>query len=50
MAQWVRAFTPQAEGWVFESQLRQTQVIKTGSDRSAAKRSSLGVSVMGALR
>ena len=23
MAQWVRAFVPQAEGWVFESQSRQ---------------------------
>ena len=27
MAQWVRALAPQAEGWVFESQLRQTQVV-----------------------
>ena len=24
VAQWVRAFAPQAEGWVFESQPRQT--------------------------
>ena len=27
VAQWVRAFAPQAEGWVFESQPRQTQVV-----------------------
>ena len=32
VAQWVRVFAPQAEGWVFESQQRQTQVVKTGSD------------------
>ena len=24
VAQWVRALAPQAEGWVFESQLRKT--------------------------
>ena len=28
VAQWVRAFAPQAEGWEFESQPQQTQVIK----------------------
>ena len=28
VAQWVRAFAPQAEGLVFESQPRQTQVVK----------------------
>ena len=44
---WVRAFAPQAEGWVIESQQRQTQVVKTGSDSSTAKRSALDVSVMG---
>ena len=33
VAQWVRALAPEAEGWVFESQPRQTQVVKTGSDR-----------------
>ena len=45
VAQWVRVFTPQAEGRVFESQPRQIQVVKTGtgSDSSAAKRSALRV-------
>ena len=32
----VRAFVPQAEGWVFESKLRLILVIKTGSDSSTA--------------
>ena len=32
--QWVRAFALQAEGLVFESHLRQTLVVKTGSDSS----------------
>ena len=50
VAQWVRAFAPQAEGWVFEFQPRQTHVIKTGSDSSTAKRSSIGVSVTGPRR
>ena len=50
MSQWVRAFAPQAEGWVFESQSRQTQVVKTVSDISTAKRSALGVSVTGPRR
>ena len=45
LAQWVRAFAPQAEGWVFESQPRQTQVAKTGSDSSTAKRSDIDVNV-----
>ena len=36
-AQWFRAFALQAEGWVFESQLRQT--VKTDGDSSIAKRS-----------
>ena len=44
MAQWVRAFAPQAEDWMFEFQPRQTQVVKTGSASSTAKRSALGVS------
>ena len=41
---------PQAEGWVFESQPRQTPVIKTSSDSSTAKRSSVGMSVTGPRR
>ena len=48
MAQSVRAFAPQAEGWMFESQPRQTLVVKTGSD-STAKRSAIRVSVTGVL-
>ena len=39
VAQWFRAFAPQAESWVFGSQPRQTQVAETGSDSSTAKRS-----------
>ena len=46
-AYWIRAFSPPAEGWVFESEPRQTQVIKTGSDNSTAKRSAIGASVTG---
>ena len=46
VAQSVRAFAPQAEGWVFEYQLRQTS-----SDSTTAKRSAIheltGVSVTG---
>ena len=45
MAQWVRALALQAESLVCESQSRQTQVVKTGSDSLTAKRSALGVSV-----
>ena len=41
VAQWIRAFAPKAEVWVFESQPRQTQLAKTGSDSSTAKRSAL---------
>ena len=48
VAQWVRVFAPQ--GWVFESQQRQTQVVKTGSDSSTAKRSAIGMSVTGPRR
>ena len=47
VAQWVREFAPQAEGWVFESQPRKTQVIKTGSDSYNAKHSALGATVTG---
>ena len=50
MAQWIRALTLQAEGWVFESQTRQTYVVKTGSDSSTAKRSAIGVSITGPRR
>ena len=42
-----RALTLQAEGWVFESQPRQTLVVKTGSDSSTAKRSAISVIVTG---
>ena len=48
--QWVRAFALQAEGLVFESHMRQTLVVKTGSDSSTAKRLALGVAVMGPRR
>ena len=41
----VKAFTSQAEIWVLESQLRQTLVVKTGSDNSIVQRSVIGVSV-----
>ena len=50
VAQWVRVFAPQGEGWVFESQPRQIQVVKTGSDSSTAKQSITGVSVTGPRR
>ena len=41
VAQLVRAFDPQAEVWVFESQQRQTYVVKTGSVSSTAKSSAI---------
>ena len=44
LAQWVRALAPQAEGWVFESQSWQTQIVRTSSDSPTAKRSAIGVS------
>ena len=47
VTQLFRAFASQAEGWVFQSQPRQTKVLKTGSDSSTAKRSAVGVSVTG---
>ena len=49
-AQWDRALAPQADGWVFESQPRQTLVIERGSDSSTAKRLAIGVSVTGSRR
>ena len=46
MAQSVRAFASNANGWEFESQPQQTQVVKEGSDSSTAKRSATGVSIL----
>ena len=40
----------QAEGWVIKSQPRQTLVVKTSCDSYTAKRSAIGVGVMGPLR
>ena len=40
--QCVKEFAPQAKGWVLESQLRQTKVVKKGSDSFTAKRLALG--------
>ena len=37
VAQWVRVFASQAEGWVYEFQPRQTFAIKTVSDTSTAQ-------------
>ena len=42
----VRAFAPQAEIWVFESQPRPT-LVKTGSYSSTAKRLAIDVSFTG---
>ena len=50
VASWVRASAPHAEGWVFESQQRQTYAVKTGSDSFTAKRSAIGASVAGPWR
>ena len=51
VAQSVRGSAPQAEGWMFEFQPRQTQVVKTGSDRFSdrftVKRSAIVVSGTG---
>ena len=47
VVQSVRAFAPQAKGWVSESQPRQVLFVKTGSDSTTAKRSASGVSVTG---
>ena len=49
VAQLVRALALQAEGWLFESQPRQTQVVKT-DDSSTAKRSAKGGSATGSRR
>ena len=46
-AETVRAWALQVKGWLFESQPRQTLVVKAGSDSSTtAKRSAIGVGVM----
>ena len=50
VAQWVRALAPKFEGWEFESQPRQTNVVRTGSGSSTAKRSEIGVRVTGSRR
>ena len=50
VAQWVRALAPQAEEWVFESQPRQSYVVKTGSDSSTSNCSAIAVSVTGPRR
>ena len=50
MVQWVKAFALHAEVWVFEFQSRQTEVVKTGSTRSTANSSVVGVSVTGPRR
>ena len=47
MAQWVRAFARQVEGWMFESQPQQTIVVKTSCDSSTAKLWKVGASVTG---
>ena len=47
VAQVVRAFASRAEGRVFESQVRQTLVLKTSNDRITAKRSATSVNVKG---
>ena len=50
VAQWVGALTLQAEDWMFESQPRQTSVVKTGNDSSNTKRSAKDASVTGPRR
>ena len=50
IAQSVRAFTPQAEGWVFKSQSPQRSDVQTGSDSFPAKCLAIGVSVTGPRR
>ena len=50
VAQSFRVFASHVEGWVFESQPRQTYVVKTGSDSSTAKYLATGVSVTGPQR
>lgn len=36
VAKLVRAFAPQAEGWVLKTQPQQTQVVKTGSEKNSS--------------
>ena len=43
VAQWVRALASHAKGLVFKFQPRQTQVVKTDSKSSTAKRSAISV-------
>ena len=43
LAQWVRALASHAKGLVFKFQPRQTQVVKTDSKSSTAKRSAISV-------
>ena len=50
VVQSVRAFISHAEGWLFKSRPRKTQVVKTGSDSSTVKRSAISVSVTGPRR
>ena len=44
------ALAQHAEGWMFQSQPQQTQVMKTGSDNSTTEYSAIGVSVTGPRR
>ena len=50
VAQCVRVLAPQAEGWVFESQPQQTEVVNKGSDSSTAKCRAVDISVTGPRR
>ena len=50
VAKWVRAFAPQMEGWVFKSQIPQTEIEKPGSDSSTAKCLAIDLSVTGPQR
>ena len=47
VSQLVALFASNAEGWVLESQLRQTYVVKTDGEKSTAKRLAICVSVTG---
>ena len=50
VAQLVRTFISYTEGYVLKPRVRQTLVVKTGSDRSNAKRPTSGMSVKGSRR
>ena len=50
MAQLAGAIATQTEGWVFESKMRQTKVVKYGSASSTSKRLTIGESVTGPRR